>query len=733
MKAECLTVEKIYFSKKIFGGIKKKSKFRIPKIFSRKFFLTLIVLSEDGKYLIPIYNNNCFLPSTLHNEEKFWNAFTVNTALQPKSILFCLNEMDMPIPSEVRKHLLSIDFDLLLTTWMTELVKIEEKCNNLIDQDQRTRFLEHDTVIRIPFYIQFIKNLHWKVHKIQTMLNISSALTPFDLLKAIEPFAAKCYQKSFKQMNTIQNRFKAVTNQLYTKTFLDENRASILNSRTMMEIINVSEKDLQKDVAFQKIEPVNVLKLLSKLIQKRHQRNETEQELLFELDEGTQENKWRNLFGNRQGEAALRAFFSNPKVAFTLKGSKLIPSHLLSKLFLQSRDSGMKIRFLSLLNSPSLGSQEIRIFAEECPNLEFLDVSGSPKLKEIVSQKEEWPLLARLEAKECFALKKFVSYSPIRILRIGTATSIEIFVEKHSLDIFTILPKANKLELIFKRGKQLKIKILGKSFSNDDFFLGAIPEKEEIAEYFKDWKITIGRKEFIFTTPWSTVFQLIFQLNSHLNDIYPTGERTPSSDIFWVNPSLLNASESEISCALNSSWVSILQLDVSHSNIGDEVAKTLTESLSLPNIIELNVNENNIGVESANTSSILKNHQQYLNSRLDQISNLVIEENPQYITASEPDFNKNDNRNTRKTESSKNTPQINNSHVVQCGNKITAEELIQRDKPQFNSLEHVGLSQEASDESVKKTGSMAQEGSLSESKILFNFLKTQERFMHEEK
>jgi len=58
-------------------------------------------------------------------EGKFWNFFTVNTALQAKTLLFCLDEMYMQIPLEVKQHIISINFDSLLTQWMTELDKIE--------------------------------------------------------------------------------------------------------------------------------------------------------------------------------------------------------------------------------------------------------------------------------------------------------------------------------------------------------------------------------------------------------------------------------------------------------------------------------------------------------------------------------------------------------------------------------------------------------------------------------
>ena len=447
------------------------------------------ILSEDGKYLIPIDNDHCFLPSTLQKEGKFWNAFTVNTALQTKTLLFCLDEMYMSIPLQVRQDILSLDFDILLSKWMTELDKLDNKINNLVDQQQRSQFLQQGTVMRIPFYKQFIHNIHWKAHRIQGILKTSSAATPFDLLKAVEPFAARCYQDAFKQGSNLQSRFKAATDQLYKKTAIHGSRVSILNTRTMMEIINVSEKDLQNDVMFQRLGPIDALELLNKLVQAHNENVRREQEMLCELDEKNQEKKWIHLFGNPPVETALKAFLMNPKEGLILKGSRLITSSRLTELFAQTPDKGMRIRFLSLPESPLLADKEIRILVEDCPNIEYLNVSGCLKLKQLLTREGEWPLLSRFEAKGCVNLERLASYSPMKILRVGTDKEIDIFVEKTTLDIFTISKESIKYEFSLKKGEDVQIKSQGEIVSNHPFLLTLLQGKEGVEKYFRDWKI----------------------------------------------------------------------------------------------------------------------------------------------------------------------------------------------------------------------------------------------------
>jgi len=552
------------------------------------------ILSSDGKYLIPIDNDHCFLPS-FFQKGGFWNAFTVNTALQTKTILFCLDEMYMSIPLEVKQHILSIDFDLLLTKWLTEVDKLENKFNNLVDSDQRKRFLEQDTVMRIPFYKQFIHNVHWKAHKIQEIFKVaSSGLVPFDVLKTIEPFAAKCYEDSFKVGYNLQTRFKAATDNIYNKVTVDGSRVSILNTRTMMEIINVSEKDLQKDIAFQKMGPLDSLELLSRLIQEHREKVRREQEMLCELDDKNHEKKWINLFGAPPGEAALKAFLANPKEGLVLKGSKLIVSTKLMELFAHSPDKGMKIRFLSLPESPLLTEKEIRILAEDCPNIEYLNVSSCEKLTKIITAEGEWPLLARLEARDCLNLEKFVSYSPIKILRIETDQEVEIFVHKATLDIFTISKKEIGFDFFFKEGERFEIKSQGHILSNN-FLLRVIRGKEEVEQYLRNFQVNLQIPS-ILSGKFLEVFTTSINLKySNIN----IGDIQRFSLLNLINLQSLNFSQNELKpeslkYLIQGKWPKLNHLDLSENQgIHDEGVEMLIGG-NWPSLETLNLSKTNM-------------------------------------------------------------------------------------------------------------------------------------------
>ena len=268
------------------------------------------ILSPDGKFLIPIDNDHCFLPSTFEKEGNFWSRAAI-PALQTKTLLFCLDEMNKFTPFEVKEHLLSMNFDSLLTEWIGELIKIENRFFNLVNLEKRNQFLKNGTVMGIPFYKQFIHNIYWKAHKMQEILRTTEEVTPLSLLKALEPFAGRCYEGSFRCGKNLHSRFKAATDQLYPTTAIDQSRVSILDTREMIKIINISEEELRNDAMFQKMGPLHSSELLKQLIRERHEKAQKEQELLRELDQQNKEKKWVNLFGDASMETALKNFFTN--------------------------------------------------------------------------------------------------------------------------------------------------------------------------------------------------------------------------------------------------------------------------------------------------------------------------------------------------------------------------------------------------------------------------------------
>ena len=170
-------------------------------------------------------------------------------------------------------------------------------------------------------------------------------------------------------------------------------------------------------------------------------------------------------------------------------------SSKLRDFFARTPDQGPKVKFLSLPNSPLLTKITLKTLAQGCPNLEYLNVSGCIKLKQVFIAKEEWPLLARLEVRDCQKLERVVTYSPIKILRIGTETKIEIFVEKTTLEIFNI--STNQFDFFLKKESGFEIKSWDRTITDESFVLYALREKEKVDRYFRNLKITIGKNPIL--------------------------------------------------------------------------------------------------------------------------------------------------------------------------------------------------------------------------------------------
>ena len=91
------------------------------------------ILSPDRKKLIPIDNDHAFVPGTVwKGEETFLSKYKlgqwqVKGTLQTKTVLFCLDMMNKPIPHSVRKQFLSLDPDTFLEEWLKQLVVINDK------------------------------------------------------------------------------------------------------------------------------------------------------------------------------------------------------------------------------------------------------------------------------------------------------------------------------------------------------------------------------------------------------------------------------------------------------------------------------------------------------------------------------------------------------------------------------------------------------------------------------
>jgi len=308
--------------------------------------------------------------------------------------------------------------------------------------------------------------MYWKFQKIKSDLQSSQNLTPFDLLKVVEPFAAKRYQESFALGKTLKERFTIVTEKLYPKASGGV-RQSVINSKEMMRVLEVTEEDLQTKLMFKKRGPSHFLDVLSKLSQD-YQSGKENEAFLFEFEDDNESKLW----GLSSFEKKLRDFFLDPKEALSIKNSSRITTLNMYSFFDLSFKRGITIKYLSILNSPTLTVEVIQIIIHECPNLEYLNVSGCMNLTKIEAKKGDWRSLIRLKAKKCSQLSKVSVDNDIKVIQVESSKSQIVIEAKNSIfEDLNINIQVPGWRFVYNKSKSLEIKTSTKVLDKGEIFL----------------------------------------------------------------------------------------------------------------------------------------------------------------------------------------------------------------------------------------------------------------------
>lgn len=116
--------------------------------------------------------------------------------LQPKSVLFCLDQMRWAVEPAVRAQLLALDPAYFLMRWLAKAILVNTQHRALFSQDEAKALLGHaePTVLGVPLDApRLVRTLYNRLRRLQTALARSSAVTHLDLLYVLEPELAARY------------------------------------------------------------------------------------------------------------------------------------------------------------------------------------------------------------------------------------------------------------------------------------------------------------------------------------------------------------------------------------------------------------------------------------------------------------------------------------------------------------------------------------------------------------
>ncbi|MBA2306664.1 hypothetical protein H0W26_00855, partial [Candidatus Dependentiae bacterium] len=343
------------------------------------------ILTPDRTKLIPIDNDHAFIPGTIWKREGSGGAitpWTVTGTLQTKTLLFCLDMMNKPIPDAVRTHFLTLDPNEFLARWLNNLVKVNDTYQNLFPD---LAALYPKTILRIPLSQGYIEQLYWKMHTLQKHLKEGlkkDSTTYLDLLQKVEPYISKLYMDALedKSKKTVKERFLSVTSGYYKTTANSDSRLSAANSRELMKILKIPKEDLIGVTNKVQTGPSSALEMLKGLIFKRTEQEKKRDEILRGTQELDNPIDCKGLSTAKQMQH-LNQILGGTKViaGLALRNCTALDSTHLG-LRPEFKELGTFLQFLDLRGASQLNEWAFKTIYETCPNVEYLNISGWKEL-----------------------------------------------------------------------------------------------------------------------------------------------------------------------------------------------------------------------------------------------------------------------------------------------------------------------------------------------------------------
>jgi ankyrin repeat protein len=193
---------------------------------SEAILLALLVNPEDGRadnYILEpltIEGKTRYRIVSIDNDRAFVSPLKIDKegqeiegskGLQVKTILYCLDEMQMPLHPRVRERFLKIDPYQLLDTWLQDLEKAQKKIDNLFSAQEKESLKEKSIYLDIEFKPSIVADIYEKLLRIQRLLRKYPDSSGFTLLRHTIPNLSLRYIDAFSRYSTAMERFDALT------------------------------------------------------------------------------------------------------------------------------------------------------------------------------------------------------------------------------------------------------------------------------------------------------------------------------------------------------------------------------------------------------------------------------------------------------------------------------------------------------------------------------------------
>jgi HEAT repeat protein len=446
-----------------------------PSSFAETLLRVLLTNPEDDKgddyFLSPNEaKKESFRLKRIDNERAFYDPTEMkgmlkkNEALQVKSMLYCLQQMQQPLSQAVLSRFLELDPMLVLQGWLNELQLEHQRYQSLFtDKDIETHFGIKEPgpcLLGIPIAEGLIEELLTRLDSMQQVVRLAKeqgrAVIGMDLLKVVQPTLADFYADAFKAIpdskpEAALQRFDLVTKNLYQRSNTGVRESRIQSAKAITQSLRLKTK-LSTDVVLQMVRgkqnsPTQGLETLQTLQSKKLE--DIKQGLLSENSKEaktaiTQFQKLvvrqrLQLFKELVDQHQLQPLTASQQITL-LQAMAGIPFHELSlQTFRQVltdkllqpilENAGAHLIKLDLRDCVLVTDSTIQLIAECCPNLSYLGLETKNKVRvingtflklnvldvndcaELTRIEIDAPQLALLKAKSCRELRSIKTSS----------------------------------------------------------------------------------------------------------------------------------------------------------------------------------------------------------------------------------------------------------------------------------------------------------------------------------
>ncbi|MBW8308916.1 MAG: hypothetical protein K0M45_04680, partial [Candidatus Paracaedibacteraceae bacterium] len=194
-----------------------------PVSTAKLILMAMLVNPEDGKpanYIVePLPDNpKLYRLASPDNDQGLVTAFVKETPkegkllrkreiiVQVKTVLYCLDLMNQPIPQQTRQAFLKHDPLDLMKEWIGSMQAQSKQYECLYDDPTNVWriFQQKECFLGVPFQKDMISHLYSKWERLQDYLaQDTPELTPLELLNKLEPRLANRYRRAFAQFGVV--------------------------------------------------------------------------------------------------------------------------------------------------------------------------------------------------------------------------------------------------------------------------------------------------------------------------------------------------------------------------------------------------------------------------------------------------------------------------------------------------------------------------------------------------